>query len=170
MSTTATRIARQPPTWWGIGRPSSAASRFSTASVGHPLAGGVGGRADVRRDDQVRRAEQRIVGRQRLGVGDVERGAGDRARRRSAQRSARWSTIGPRAVLIRIAVGFIRASAAASIRWWVSGVSGQCSETKSDSASSRCSVGAAAAAGVRAPASRSPRRAGPPPGRSGPAR
>ena len=46
--------------------------------VGHPLARGVGGRADVGDDDQVGRAEQRIVGRERLGIGDVERGAGDR--------------------------------------------------------------------------------------------
>ena len=33
-------------------------------------------------------------------------------------------------------MGFIARSAAASIRWWVLGVSGQCSETKSERSSS----------------------------------
>ena len=74
--------------------------------------------------------------RQRLGIGDVERGAGDLAGAQRVAAARAWSTIGPRAVLIRIAVGCIRASAAASIRWCVSGVSGQCSETKSERSSS----------------------------------
>ena len=69
----------------------------------HPLPRGVGRRADVGGDDQVGRAQQRVVGRQRLGIGDVERGAGDRRRCAAPRVSAAWSTIGPRAVLMRIA-------------------------------------------------------------------
>ena len=47
------------------------------------------------------------------------------ARSCSARSSAAGSTIGPRAVLTSSAVGFMRSSAASSIRWCVSGVSGQ---------------------------------------------
>ena len=47
------------------------------------------------------------------------------------------STKPPRAVLIRMAEGFIRASRGASIRWRVSAVSGACRETKSDRAAAR---------------------------------
>ena len=124
-------------TWWGIGWPSSAGEQVVDRQLRHPLAGGPGRRADVRRDDQVRRAASSgSSGGERLGVGDVERGAGDLAGDAAPAASASWSTIGPRAVLIRIAVGFIRASASASIRWWVAGVSGQWSETKSERSSS----------------------------------
>ena len=42
---------------------------------GHPLARRVRGRADVRDDEHVRSIQQRVVGRGRLGVGDVERRA-----------------------------------------------------------------------------------------------
>ena len=35
----------------------------------------------------------------------------------------------PREVLMMMAVGFIFANAAASMMWWVAGVSGMCSET-----------------------------------------
>jgi len=45
--------------------------------VGHALARGVGGRADVGEHEEVRDAQQRVVGRERLGVGDVEGGARD---------------------------------------------------------------------------------------------
>ena len=38
------------------------------------------GRAEVRHHQQVRGVEQRVVAGQRLGVGHVERGAGDLAR------------------------------------------------------------------------------------------
>ena len=44
--------------------------------LGHPLARVARRRPDVRRDDQVRHPEKGVVGRQRLGIGDVERGAG----------------------------------------------------------------------------------------------
>ena len=54
----------------------------------------------------------------------------------SASRSASWSTIGPRAVLIRIAVGFISASAAASIRWRVPASAGSGSRRSPSGASS----------------------------------
>ena len=107
--------------------------------LGHPLARAHRGRADVRDDEQVRRLQQRVVRRQRLGVGDVERGARDLAVDAARARSAVWSTTPPRAVLTRYAVGFIRASASVPIRWRVAGVSGQCSETKSARSSSSSS-------------------------------
>ena len=53
----------------------------------------------------------------------------------SAATSAASSTTGPRAVLTRTAVGFIAASASASTRWCVSGVSGQWRLTTSAAAS-----------------------------------
>ncbi len=95
-------------------------------------------------DRQIRRVEQRVVGRQRL------RASSRRARRRRsglarAPRAAQsWSTRSPRAALIRKAVGFITASSAAPISPRVSSVSGACRETKSASASSGAELVAAA--------------------------
>src|SRR3712207_7311789 len=43
--------------------------------LGHPLARAHGGGADVGDHEQVGRLEQRVVRGQRLGVGDVQRGA-----------------------------------------------------------------------------------------------
>ena len=53
----------------------------------------------------------------------------------SARISAASSTIGPRAVLIRNAVGFISANSRSLIMWRVSSLSGGCNETKSERAS-----------------------------------
>ena len=74
----------------------------------------------------------------RLPLEDVEPRAGDHAVA-SAAASAASSTTGPRAVFTRYASSRIAASASASIRWRVSGVSGQCSETMSARASSSSS-------------------------------
>ena len=54
----------------------------------------------------------------------------------SARTSAFSSMIGPRAVLTINAVFFIRPSSRAPIWWRVCALSGECSETKSDSRSS----------------------------------
>mmetsp|Transcript_29613 Transcript_29613/g.90606 ORF Transcript_29613/g.90606 Transcript_29613/m.90606 type:complete len:208 (-) Transcript_29613:10-633(-) len=58
-----------------------------------------------------------------------------RARRRSSS-----STMAPRAVLMRKAEGFMMASVRSLMRWRVSGVRGQCSETKSLCARTSSSV------------------------------
>ena len=71
--------------------------------LGHPLARGPGGRADVRRprSGSARRAAGR---RAASGSGSVTSSAAPAISRRvSASGSAAWSTIGPRAVLTRIA-------------------------------------------------------------------
>ena len=71
---------------------------------------------DVRREDEVRAARERRPGRQRL-ARRTRRARRRRAcRTRSAAASAASSTMPPRAVLIRIASGFIVASRAASSR------------------------------------------------------
>ena len=54
----------------------------------------------VRRDDHVVQRQERVVRVDRLLLEDVQPGPGD-APLASASVSARWSTIGPRAVLIR---------------------------------------------------------------------
>ena len=61
-----------------LGRPRPA-STLSTASSVIARARTRRGRADVRQDEHVRRSQQRVVGWQRLGVGDVERRTRDRA-------------------------------------------------------------------------------------------
>ena len=125
----------------GIGRPSSAASRFSTASSAMRSRAEWCRRADVRRDDQVRGVEERVAGRRRLGVGDVERRAGDRA---LVQRREQRRLVDDRAAggVDRIALGRIRASAAASIRCaCVSASAGSAarrSPTRSSSSLKRC--------------------------------
>ena len=121
--------------------------------------GAGGGRADVGQHDQVGCVQQRVVGRQRLGVGDVERGGRDLAVDAGRRAARRWSTIGPRAVLTRIAVGFIAPGPARRSVPVVCGVSGQCSETTSASASSSSSAHAARAAALDDLHARSPRRA-----------
>ena len=119
MSTTATRVM---PTRCGIALAGERGEQVVDGHVGHPRAGAHGGRADVRDDEQVRRVEQRVVGRQRLGVGDVERRR--RRSRRSLQRlrAARpGRPTPPRAVLIEVAPSASCARAAsAPIRWRVS--------------------------------------------------
>ena len=78
-------------------------------------------RGAVRRDVDVRRVPQRVVGRERLLAGDVEDRAAEVARLR-APRSARGSsTSEPRPTLQNSAPGFIAANAAASNRFSVSG-------------------------------------------------
>ena len=67
----------------------------------------------------------------RLVLEDVERRAGEPSRRAARSTSASSSTIGPRLVFTSTAVGFIRASATASIRCRDSSVNGRCSETTS---------------------------------------
>jgi hypothetical protein len=70
-------------------------------------------------------AEQRVVGGS--GSGSVTSSAAPAiVPSSSARRSATWSTIGPRAVLIEDRRRPHPRSAAASIRWRVAGVSGQC--------------------------------------------
>ena len=70
--------------------------------------------------DDVLEREQ-LLAHCRLELVHVERRAGDRADL-SASTSASSSTTLPRAVLTRIAVGLIAASAAALIKWCVCGV------------------------------------------------
>ena len=55
----------------------------------------------VRRQDDVVELQDRIVGIGRLLFEDVEPGAGDAAAPAAPSVSAFWSTIGPRAVLMR---------------------------------------------------------------------
>ena len=66
----------------------------------------VGPAQRMRRDDDVVHREQRIIGVDRLLLEHVERRTRD-APRRSASISAASSTIGPRATLMKYAVGFI---------------------------------------------------------------
>ena len=107
--------------------------------VGHPLARRPRGGADV--GHEIRFGASHSGSSGGSGSGSVtSRAAPAIAPSRRARASAAWSTIGPRAVLIRIAVGCISASAGASIRWRVSGVSGQCSETKSERSSNSSSA------------------------------
>ena len=108
----------------GRGSPRTPASRLAAAICGHPTAGRPGRRGDVGHDDAVVEAEQagRRAGSARDRSRRVRRPRSRPSRRASA--SAAPSTIGPRAVFTRIAVGFIRASAVASISPRVSGVSG----------------------------------------------
>ena len=103
----------------------------------------VRGRADVGDDEQVGRVEQRVVGRQRLGVGDVERGAGEPA---LAQRVGERVLVDDRAARgvdedrvglhARERVGVDRGGGSRS-------VSGAWSETKSARSSAACEVVAA---------------------------
>ena len=65
-------------------------------------------------DDIVEPAQRTVVG-QRLAIVDIEARTPELAFARAAM-SAASSTIGPRDVLIRIAVGFIRASSSAPMR------------------------------------------------------
>ena len=74
----------------------------------------------------------------RLAIEAIDRGAGDAAFAQRASRAAS-STMPPRAVLIRYAVGFIRPSSRAPIRFRVCSLSGQWIETKSASASNSSS-------------------------------
>ncbi len=71
--------------------------------LGRPATG------QVRRHHAAREVQQRVAGRQRLGVGDVEHG-GEPARRAPPATRASWSTSEPRAVFTRVAPSIIRAS------------------------------------------------------------
>ena len=165
MSTTATRAHA---TGCGIGRPASAASRFSTA-ISAILA-------------RVRRvAEPRCGTTSRFGAsssgwspgsgsGSVTSSAAPPIaavdQRLAAARPGRRSP--PRAVLTSSAVGFMRASARSSIRCRVSGVSGVCSETTSARSSSSSSGHAGRARAVHDLHPEARRRGARPPRRSGP--
>ena len=81
--------------------PASPASRLSTAISAIRSRVACVAERDVGHHQQARRVQQRMVARQRLGVGHVERRAGDRARVQGARASAPVSTIGPRAVFTR---------------------------------------------------------------------
>ena len=117
----------------------SAAATFSAISVDTRAFDSARDAGDVRREQQVRTAGERRSGRR---AAPARR---RRARRRpggrtaAPRRRAASSTTPPRAVLIRIAPGFIRASRAASIRCRVAATSGTCSVTTSASASSASS-------------------------------
>ena len=167
MSTAATRVMRRG---CGISSPASAASRLSTARSAMRERVRTVARADVRHDQQVRRGQQRVVGRQRLGVGDVEPGAGDLARLTSASRSATWSTVAaargvdqvrgrlhPRELRRRPSGAGSRASAA-------------CAARRSRPARAARRAGCRTSASCGRSSSRSPRRGAPSPGRSGPSR
>ena len=70
----------------------------------------------MRHDDAVRQRHQRMVGRQRLRIGDVEAGGEDLAVAQRSRSSASGSTTGPRDVFTSTAVGFMARSASASMR------------------------------------------------------
>ena len=91
-----------------------------------------GGRvaADVRADEDAGRAPERVVGGQRLGVGDVE-GRARPGRRAAPRRGRRCTTTGPRATLTSSAPRFMRARKAASTSPRVSSVSGTMRTTTS---------------------------------------
>ena len=136
MSTTATRTAHDAGyrrAGCGSGAPVEAREQVVDGELGHPLARGVGRRADVGDDERGwARASSGWSARQRLGVGDVERGAGDLAGVRAPRRARRCRRAPPRAVLTRIAVGFIASSASRVDRGGASAaVSGAWSETTS---------------------------------------
>ena len=120
-SSTASRSApsRGRYTAFGGVRPSSRTAR-SAETTSIPIASArLAGRArDVRREDDVLQREK-LLAHGRLVLEDVERGAGDRPRS-SAATSAASSTTCPRAVFTSTAVGFIAASASASMRCRVS--------------------------------------------------
>jgi hypothetical protein len=87
---------------------------------------------NMRRDHHVGQLPKWTVGRKRLFIKHIQRGAGDLP---FLQRgiSAFWSTTPPRAMLIRYADGFIAASSAAPTIPRVSVVSGVVTMTKSQS-------------------------------------
>src|SRR5690606_18888398 len=70
----------------------------------------------VRRDDQVRDAEERAL-RSRGSTSVTSSAAASICRSFSATCSAVWSISGPRAQFTMIAVGFILANASASMMW-----------------------------------------------------
>ena len=80
------------------------------------------------------RARQQLRVDFRLALEHVDPGAAAIQCSRSARASAASSTTGPRAVLIRIAVGFIIRSSASPIEWRVTSFNGTWMLTKSDSA------------------------------------
>ena len=89
------------------------------AQLGHPGAHLRGSAAQVRQQHHVGQIGE-ARGELRLMFVDVEAGTGEASAREARATSALSSMIGPRAVFTRIAVGFIAASMAASIRceWW----------------------------------------------------
>ena len=164
MSTTATRVswpgaasARRRARRAGC-RPRSRSSCARVRTVAEPTWGTT---------SRFGASQQRVVGGQRLGVGDVERGAGDRAARAARARARPGRRSAPRAVLTSSAVGFMRVERVARRSGGASsGVSGQWSVTKSERSSSSSS-GTPRARGCGAPPCRSPRRGARPPGRCG---
>ena len=92
--------------------PRSTCSASMQGLPAHDLDRALGVVGRVRRQDDVRQGVEGRVGRQRLRVDDVEAGAGEASLPATPAARAGRSTIGPRAVLTRTAVGFIRASAA----------------------------------------------------------
>ena len=127
----------------GAASPRRRARRAGCRRPCRPSASGCG-RWPSRRAGRRRRfgaLQQRVVGRQRLGVGDVEPGAGDLA---VVQRvaSARPGRPSRRArVLMKYAVGFMRANCAAPIRCRVSSASAACAARRSRRCSSSSSSG-----------------------------
>ena len=145
---------------------------------GHLAAGRPRRRRDVRHDQAVVEADQRMVDRDRLGVRDVQGGRGDRAVARARRRGPSSRRPG-RATCSRGRRSASSSRAArALIRPRVSGLRSTWSDTKSDSCSTPSRVmnvasnsastdsGDALRGRGRGSASRSPSPAAPPPGRS----
>jgi len=109
------------------------------ANIGGPVAGEalVRPAKGVRSEDDIIELENGVVGVRRLLFEHIEPRAGDTALLERLV-SAFWSTIGPRDVLMKYAVGFIRARRSAFTRWRVSGVSGQLTLTKSERRNTSC--------------------------------
>jgi hypothetical protein len=87
MSTTATRTSSVGLMGHRLAR--EAGEQVLHGDLGHPVARAHRRRADVRHDQEVGRLEQRVLGRQRLGIGDVECRTGDLARVQREQQRLR---------------------------------------------------------------------------------
>jgi isoquinoline 1-oxidoreductase beta subunit len=101
--------------------------------VGHRAARGHGGAGDVRREHDV---GHRSAGRVHRGSPSNTSSPAAAMRARSACASAASSTMPPRATLVSVAVGFICASSAAPMAWWLAAEYGTTSTRWSASRSS----------------------------------
>ena len=105
---TGLRCSRRSPAGSGRGRgPGSGAPAQEGGDVLDRLAvedlvGAAGDVAEVRGQDGARQRPDRVVGRQRFLVVDVEAGAGDAAARAARRPGPASATIGPRLVLMKI--------------------------------------------------------------------
>ena len=92
--------------------------------LGHAAAGLDGRAAQMGGDDDVGHGQKGVVSGQWLGLGHVEGRGGDAVLRRCASVNASVSTTAPRAMLIRVASGFISESSRVPMLPRVSSVSG----------------------------------------------